>query len=697
MIQHYSLKSAALFLALIFVKFSYSQKEINNWYFGRNAGLNFNSGIPVPLFGGQLNTSEGCSSISDCSGNLLFYTDGIKVWNKKHFLMPNGVGLKGHNSSTQSTLIVQKPESETIFYIFTVGTIDPYNGQGKRELYLNELDLSLNGGLGDVTKKNILLNLSSCEKLTGIRHCDGKNIWVVSHDWGSSAFRCFSVNSLGVDLTPVLSSCGIKATGSLGNSIGQLKGSPDGTSLASAIEGTTARFEIFDFNNSTGIVSNPILMPSLSMGCYGVEFSPDGTKLYGGTASPTKIFQFDLNAGTPDQIAESVVEVGTAINNILFGSFQLGPDKKIYVARGSQATIGVINEPNKKGIACKYVNEGVDLGNFSTYGLPNMVSSYAKITSLPFTCSVNCLQGFFSCQKTNGWSPVISAEWNFGDPSTNEKNFSAEMNPMHLFSGPGTYYVSLKLFYKCSEDIIVQKIIIDPPVAEPTDISGVNAFCSDKKEALWVNVSGTYLWNTGDTSKAISAGPLTKNYSVIITTSAGCTYTAAKTVSVNPVPFVTSQAYSISELTSALIATGGTVYQWSPTIGLDCSDCDNPLVNYAGTTTYCVRVTDDKGCSGISCVELLVSSVYIPNAFTPNEDELNEVFMPVLNEVHDYNFLIYDRWGNKLFETSQPEKGWDGYFKGRLCEENIYVYKISFMDNEKNEAHEYAGKVALIK
>jgi len=67
----------------------YSQKEANIWYFGENAGLDFNSGVPVALLDGQLNTREGCATISDKNGNLLFYTDGITVWNRSHKIMQN--------------------------------------------------------------------------------------------------------------------------------------------------------------------------------------------------------------------------------------------------------------------------------------------------------------------------------------------------------------------------------------------------------------------------------------------------------------------------------------------------------------------------------------------------------------------------------------------------------------------------------
>src|SRR6186713_3346857 len=101
-------KTATLLLLVTFLstQFSFAQKQANRWYFGMFAGLDFNSGAPVPVSDGMLNTAEGCSSIADANGNLLFYTDGITVFNRVHDTMPNGFDLTGDISSTQSALIV---------------------------------------------------------------------------------------------------------------------------------------------------------------------------------------------------------------------------------------------------------------------------------------------------------------------------------------------------------------------------------------------------------------------------------------------------------------------------------------------------------------------------------------------------------------------------------------------------------------
>ena len=109
--------------------FSFSQSEASHWYFGNGAGLIFDSNAgsvaSTNAASSTINTSEGCSSISDFNGNLLFYTDGRNVWDKNHNVMPNanyslGTGLMGDPSSTSSGLIIPRPGNINQYYVFTV-------------------------------------------------------------------------------------------------------------------------------------------------------------------------------------------------------------------------------------------------------------------------------------------------------------------------------------------------------------------------------------------------------------------------------------------------------------------------------------------------------------------------------------------------------------------------------------------------
>src|SRR5215212_7445630 len=112
----------------LFFGLTLNAQQGNIWYFGNFAGLSFNKTPPAPIADGQLNSLEGTSVICDANGDLLFYTNGRIVFNGNHDLLLNGSGLKGHPSSYQSSIIVPKPGSSTIYYIFTA---DAWENDGK--------------------------------------------------------------------------------------------------------------------------------------------------------------------------------------------------------------------------------------------------------------------------------------------------------------------------------------------------------------------------------------------------------------------------------------------------------------------------------------------------------------------------------------------------------------------------------------
>ncbi|CAM4303053.1 hypothetical protein [Gillisia hiemivivida] len=230
------------FFFFCFTISNFAQNEANIWYFGYNGGLDFNSGTPVVLLDGQLSTNEGCASISDSDGNLLFYTDGITVYNKNHSIMQNGTGLKGDSSSTHSAIIIPKPGTTNIYYVFTLDSLHLYGG-GVNGLQFSEVDMSLNGGIGAVISKNKLLHTPVNEKVTAIKRPNSDEYWVVAHKYDSNEFITYNVSASGISSTPIVSSVGfIRSL----RTTGQIKISPDGTKLAVAWTGIGV--EVFNFN-----------------------------------------------------------------------------------------------------------------------------------------------------------------------------------------------------------------------------------------------------------------------------------------------------------------------------------------------------------------------------------------------------------------------------------------------------------------
>jgi type IX secretion system substrate protein len=356
---------------------SVAQNEADKWFFGTGAGLDFSSGSPVVITS-TMYTAEGTAVMSDATGKLRFYTDGVTVYDSTKTAMPNGNGMTGDISSTQSSLIVPSPVSASQYYLFTTGA------DGTGDLRYSIIDMTLNSGLGDVVTatKNTLLTDSITEKLAAIRD-GGNGIWLVSHKWGTNQFLSYHITTSGI-VAPVMSSVGsVHTTSAIQNSYGQLKFNNCGTRLACAV-GYQDIVELFDFNLTTGAVSNAMNL-NLSSHVYGVEFSPSGNFLYVTSyLASCKISQFNISLATLPLIAASKTPL--SITDDLYG-LQLGPDGKIYVARSYGTNfLGVISNPEVAGGGCNYSDTGIDLdpsfmGVNGGLSLPAFMQSYLKLAT----------------------------------------------------------------------------------------------------------------------------------------------------------------------------------------------------------------------------------------------------------------------------------------------------------------------------
>lgn len=425
-------KKGSYVIILLYSIVVFSQGEANNWYFGNHAGLSFASGSPVALTDGQLVTDEGCATISTASGQLMFYTDGTTVYNKNHTIMMNGTNLMGSYSSNQSATIVPKPGSTTLFYIFTTDAENGSNG-----LRYSIVDMNMDNGNGAVTSdKNVLIYTPVTEALSVTKHGNGQDYWIISRDWNNinetniNRFIAYQLTSSGLNFTPVTSSFGNYF--SYGMDRGSIKISPSGSKLAYASYNSYA--QLFNFNNSTGVVSNQIILSNDPYGTYGAAFSADETVLYMSNEEFHKIYQYNLNAAN---IPNSVTIIS---EGYIVGQMQLGPDNKIYLVNSYPLTdkLSVINNPSQLGLACDLQIDAIDLaGNFTVIGLPSFNQSFFFSPSINVTS--NCV-GDPSVFNFVTNQTVVSATWDFGDGST-----STSLNPSHTYANPGTYNVSVSV------------------------------------------------------------------------------------------------------------------------------------------------------------------------------------------------------------------------------------------------------------
>jgi len=345
-----------------------ANKSYYNWYFGENAGIDFNpikSGGTAQAISGSVNTMEGVSTMSDKEGNLLFYSDGVTVYTSGNTEMQNGTGLFGSSSSTQTCLIIPRPSTNK-YFVFTTSI---ENG-----LRYSVVDMDLQNGEGQVTSKNNSLLLAT-EKVAATKHSNGIDYWVASHSTGTTNYSVRKISSTGIG-APVTTFIGSTHN----TAIGYLKFSPNSQKLACAIYDEDI-IDIFDFDNSTGILSNFITITGFTYinGPYGLEFSEDSTKLYATDGASTKVYQFDLSYTSATDMTIHAIEVGDVSGGSL-GAAQMGPDNRIYIADLDEPYLHVIHDSNKLGVECSFkenyfVLSGATSGATSQWGLPNFVSN----------------------------------------------------------------------------------------------------------------------------------------------------------------------------------------------------------------------------------------------------------------------------------------------------------------------------------
>jgi gliding motility-associated-like protein len=419
-------------LCLSGISFTYSQQD-NIWYFGLNSGLDFNTTPPTILTNGLSTNFDNSSTMCDASGNLLFYSTGMNVWDKNHTLMPNGAGLIGNTTGGQCALIVPKPCDPNKYIIFHT---TEFSNPGS--IHYTVVDMTLNGGLGDVVlgQKNISLGTGWTEKLCAYFNPAGNFYWVVSHKWQSDQYVAFKVDQSSIGTTSVITSIGsVHNCGTVGgahDAMGQLTISPDGTKLINALT-CSDKFELFDFNITTGGLSNLITIPGDGNKAWGTAFSPDSKKIYVNSIFGKSIYQYDINVYVqPTIVSSQFVLVTMPANGYNFGYMELGPDNKLYITRPNTNWLSVVGIPNNLGGASGFVLNGQSVGAMqSRWGLSriayNIQPSSSSLTLTPSVTDVTCFgQSNGSATITPSATSALSYTWL---PSVSTTSIASNLSP----------------------------------------------------------------------------------------------------------------------------------------------------------------------------------------------------------------------------------------------------------------------------
>ncbi len=438
------MKTLRTFWFILLLTFFFStrlpaQNEANIWYFGYYCGLDFNTGIPVVLHDGPTIADLGVATICDSLGNLLFFTDGIHLFNKNHDIMLNGNDLV--LAGVYGRAIVKWPGRDRLYYVFTAEHPSAYTG-----FYYSIIDMKLDNGLGAVTQKEIPVEsaMDAADRVAIVKKENSENVWVIVRKYEEDAFAAYLVDENGFNPNPVLSEMPYFSH----EDWGYIKISYDKKYLISSYH-ISSEIEICSFNASNGTVEYMYTLEypgGVHQTILGIEFSPDSKYLYvgfTGSSDIDQIYQFDM-----EYIADSATFNNSGIFAGLGGGFgmQLARDGKIYSTSQSEQipddAIGIIHNPWIRGEGCMYEQNAISMDPGTVrWSLPNILLDYL----LRFEWTGDPCQGYPIQFKPNFIPTPDSILWNFDEFAPG--SISTELSPTYSFQNPGVHQVKVDVWY----------------------------------------------------------------------------------------------------------------------------------------------------------------------------------------------------------------------------------------------------------
>ena len=404
----------------------------------------------------------------------------------------------------------------------------------------------------------------------------------------------------------------------------------------------------FDANNCSAsaiktvtFVPNPIVLCDNKDVCYG-----QSTNLYANGASNyswSPSTGLNVTNGAAVIASPSVTTVYSIIGNNSFCSAAIN------------VTVGVIPYPN------------------AIISSPNQEICHGNSTSI----NASGAMGY-------NWAPNYSIS-SLTDPSVVVNPLVSTNYTITSYNFSGTVV--------CSETKMMPIIVV--PQVTPS-ISNNMVICAGEKTTLNASGGNTFVWtpsvslNQSNIPGVVASPSVSTTYSVHISNSAYCGHDATVSVIVNPNPIVFAgrdTTYNLDE-PMFISAKGTGTLTWTSGEGIFCNVCPDSKINATRSGCYVIETVNEFGCKAKDdvCIEVTTNSgVFIPNAFTPNDDNINDVFYVYGYSISEVTMDIFDRWGEKLFSSNDQKVGWNGTYKGANCKSEVYVYKVSYkgLDGKK--------------
>lgn len=728
-------------ICLIIISIGANAQVPQKWYFGQNAAIDFTLGpSPIAFVGSLMNTPAGCA----VSKSGIFYSNGQNIW-AGGGIINNGI-IDGNMLASQSVAIVELTKTDSI-YVFTTDAAG-----GAKGLKYHVIDKP-NGQYTVVSKNHNLLPRVT-EKLAVTIHCNKHDYWVLTHGWNDNIFYAYHLDEKKLDTIPVTTQIGSIHGGQANNAAGYLKFNRQATKVAAAITGE-GKVELFEFDNVNGTLSNPITINNLT-NAYGVEFDYSGTILYVSTIGGY-LYQFDISQWNQTHIINSRNTIASDVE--LFGALQLGPDNRIYLSRDNASSLAAVTLPQTLGSGCNYVPNFVFLKGgrceaglpqifpnnqqFDVKGLKNCLGDTSFFSIIGDTTRIDSvLWNFGDSLSLTDTSTLFSPSYiypirtvykfqliiyhcgqadtlenyveifgpphaNLGPDTTICSNTPISLFPgyattylwqdsatvkMYLATDTGVYYC--KITNTCGEDSDTMRILAVNPA--PVFSLPHDTILCDGDSVLLISPFGndyTNIWVDSINAQTL----MVKRpglYSLLVIDSNNCKNRDDILISFDqfPMPYLGEDTFICIGQRITFNGNYPGSYLWN-------NGSTNPDITTYSSGTYIINITNACGTNS-DTINLEIAAcdqvVWVPNAFTPNSDGLNDVFLPYTENVYEYKLMIFDRWGKLIFETTDPSQGWDGKYKNKLLPGQVYSWKMIFKDYYNKEFTKY-GMVVLIR
>lgn len=645
------------YFLFLFSNFVFAQKEANQWPIDGGVLLDFNSGSPVILnYAPTAFFFESNSCVSDENGQLLIYSNGDTIKGANHQVLPNGAGLTQNawvsGTVTQGSVIVQKPQNDSLFYLFTLVKKQNSEFDYIKELSYREVLNGVNGQEVSPIKTLVCLDTLS-EKMQLAQHCDGKNLWLVLVKYKFDLSRTASGDHLGIRIhqyniefvSYLITENGLNPSPVHSRiktycpDMGQLKLNNVGNEFAF---GGRFYLDLFSFDNSNGKVAFKRKIEHPWVSSYGIEYSSDDQKVF------VNNHVINLSDGSVqsflDQEKPSILQRGPGgkIYSCIYNSNYYSLDdqtmhySELYrslLYNDFWAETGIPNLGNGSILAmdessCDTVATVTKFG----ISLPNIPGYLFNQKTSDFYWANACadsLTSFF--RKKN--EQVDSLFW-----SVDEGVFTSNSDTaVFTFPSSGEYQVSCTVYqngiattsFQCfkicgANDVVLPKRVDLCQTSIPFELNAINT------------CSSSYLWNTGDSTSAIQ-----------------------------------------------ITGVGQYILQTN-------SEC--------GVFSDTMEVFRGEDCQVFA---------EIPNVITTNNDLINEFFLVKVKNAKSVKTSIFNRWGNLMHEKEfiiEPThvfdwnalEVWDGMYNYGNVSEGIYFYKLEFVLSD-NSIDTKSGHLTVIR